>query len=334
MATSAVAQEIVFALRRKIARIEGTLPERLVAPAGAQPTDETMVLRRHGVTIVQDLLHTGAENFDRTLGGGLPRAALTEIHGVQTRDAGAVAGFGLALAGRLMKDAVQPKLPVLWIGTHEIFREAGFPYAPGLHARFGIAPDDLIFAQASKLADAMWIAEEAASLKALSAVLLEIRGNPEKLDLVATRRLHHRAQDAGRPVFLLRQAAQAEPTAAPVRLVVSPAPATLRRTIAGPLPGSIGPPGFTVRIDKSRTALPGQFTLEWNADERSFEERRPAGLDSANPVAVVPAPSRRADIAPAPGTVLAFEPTDGAAASRHQPSREQHKAHRSPRRTG
>ncbi len=334
MATSAVAQEILFSLRRKIARIEGTLPERLVPPAGVQPAGETMVLRRHGVTVHQDLLRTGAEGLDKALGGGLPKAALTEIHGAQTRDAGAVAGFSLGLAGLLLRNDAQPKFPVLWIGTHEIFREAGFPYAPGLHARFGIAPEDLIIAQAPKLTDAMWIAEEAASLKALSAVILEIRGNPQKLDLVATRRLHHRAQDAGRPVFLLRQAAQAEPTAAPLRLVVSPAPAAPRRTIAGPLPDSIGPPGFTVRIDKSRNALPGQFTLEWNADERSFEERRPDGLGSENHGAVVSASFHGTDIAPAPGAVLAFKPAGSAAASRHQPSRQQHPAHRRPRRAG
>ena len=36
-------------------------------------------------------------------------------------------------------------------------------------------------AQAPKLADALWIAEEAALLKGLSAVLLEIRGNPARL---------------------------------------------------------------------------------------------------------------------------------------------------------
>ena len=112
-------------------------------------------------------------------------------------------------------------------------------------------------------------------MTALAAVILEIRGSPQRLDLTATRRLHARAQSAGRPVFLLRQAAEAEPTAAPVRLIVSSAPAAPRRTIAGPLAGSIGRPAFTVSIGKSRTALPGQFTLEWNPDEHAFEERRP-----------------------------------------------------------
>ena len=117
------------------------------------------------------------------------------------------------------------------------------------------------------------MAEEAAGNKALSAVVLELRGNPARLDLTATRRLHRRAEQAGRPVFLLRQAAFAEPTAAPVRLLVEPAPAGLRRTLAGPLPRSIGPPAFIVTIGKSRTALPGQFIVEWNADELAFAER-------------------------------------------------------------
>ncbi len=57
----------------------------------------------------------------------------------QTRDAGAVAGFALALAGLVLKGQ-KARLPLLWIGTSEIFREAGFPYAAGLARAFGIAP--------------------------------------------------------------------------------------------------------------------------------------------------------------------------------------------------
>ncbi|WP_204278111.1 hypothetical protein, partial [Escherichia coli] len=77
-----------------------------------------------------------------------------------------------------------------WIGTAEIFHEAGFPYARGLHALFGIAPEQLLFSEAPKLLDALWIAEEAARMTAFAAVILEIRGNPQRLDLTATRRLH------------------------------------------------------------------------------------------------------------------------------------------------
>ena len=317
MATSAVVRDTVFALRRQIAKIEGTLAERLDAPAGES----------HG------LLATGAGRLDAALGGGLPKAALTEFHGAETRDAGTVAGFALSLAGLALKAAGSPA-PILWVGTAEIFREAGFPYARGLQAGFGIAPEMLLYAEAPKLVDALWIAEEAAGLTALSAVVLELRGNSERLDLTATRRLHRRAQMAGRPVFLLRQAAFAEPTAAPV---VAPAPAAPRLTVAGPLDGSIGRPAFTVTIDKSRAAQPGQFTLEWNPDERTFLDRKRVGgtgkwrrdaqEGAKDPVALVSASSGGADTAAAPGAVVAFPPFQSSPTG-DQPSRPQRATHR------
>ncbi|HEU4987760.1 MAG TPA: hypothetical protein VFT89_11915 [Rhizobiaceae bacterium] len=331
MAKLAMARETVFALRREIARIEGVLPERFERPDGTASGADATVIRCGGI-VVGTLLRSGVERLDEILGGGLPKAALTEIHGSQTRDAGCVAGFALALLSLLLKSS-SPGAPVLWVGTSEIFAEGGFPYAGGLRAFFGIEPETLLFSEVPKIQDALWVAEEAARLTALSAVILEIRGNPERLDLTATRRLHRRAQDAGRPVFLLRQAALAEPTAAPVRLVVSPAPATPRRTLAGPLAGSIGRPAFTVAVSKSRTALPGQFTLEWNPDERAFEERGGEKRRPENPVPMVPASSGRTDPAAASGTVLAFQAAS-AHASRHQPSRQERPAHRRSRRAG
>ena len=92
-----MARETVFALRQKIAKIEGRLAERLVpaasgARSGRRRHGGRMVLRR-GLTAARAdgfWLQTGIEPLDRALGGGLPRAALTEIHGAETRDAGAV----------------------------------------------------------------------------------------------------------------------------------------------------------------------------------------------------------------------------------------------------
>jgi protein ImuA len=335
MVAPAVAQEAVYALRRKIARIEGALPGKPATPEGAHPQQADFIFRHDGVAVSENrFLRTGAADFDAALGGGLPKAALTEIHGIQTRDAGAVTGFALALAGRMLKEQTGPALPLLWIGATEIFQEAGFPYVPGLACRFGIEAEHLLIAEAAKVSDVLWIAGEAAGMKALSAILLEVRGSSRNLDLTATRRLHRRAQAAGRPVFLLRQASEAESTAAPVRLVVSPAPAASRRTMAGPLDGTIGPPRFTVRIDKSRLAPPGQFTLEWNADECTFEDRRPGSSWTADPGIVVSASAHGADIASASGAVVAFKAAGSSAAAGHQPSREQHAAHRRPRRTG
>jgi protein ImuA len=342
MARGAVARETVFALRRQIARIEGTLPERLDAPAGAAAA----VVRRGGVADGNGGVLTGADRLDAALGGGLPKAGLTEIHGVGTRDAGAVGGFMLALSSLLLaalRGATEAAAPILWIGTTEIFREAGFPYAGGLRSMFGIEPETLLFCEAKKLTDALWVAEEAARLAEPAAVVLEVRGNPRQLDLTATRRLHARARDSGRPLLLLRQAATPEPTAAPVRLVVEPASSVLRETISGPLVGSIGRPAFTVTIGKNSSARSGKFILEWNPDERLFKERWGQEKRAKNSLPVVSLSRHGESFAAAAGEVVAFRPADGKRADEwpagqpaagDQPSRQERAAHRRPRRAG
>jgi protein ImuA len=312
MASSAVARGTIASLRHQIAKIEGRLAERL--------DEEDVDLVRHGGVPSDGPLLTGAERFDAALGGGLPGTGLTEIHAAATRDAGAAAGFALALA-RLVLEA-QPA-PLLWIGTSEVFREAGYPYPPGMRFFYGIDPSRLLVAQADKLADALWIAEQAAALDGFSAVLLEMRGMSARLDLTATRRLHRRARDAGHPLFLIRQAAVPEPTAAPFRLIVESAPAALRHVLGKPLARSIGPPAFLVEISKNRTAPPTQFILEWNPHARALQERT-----AENPVSVVPASEHRASAAAAAGTLLAFPAPARQAAAGHQPSGEQHPAHR------
>ncbi len=338
MATSALAQETVFALRRKIAKIEGTLPEFLAGTAPSECALPQAVLRRGGVMVRQagaDVLPTGAARFDEALGGGLPKAALTEIHGSVMHGAGAAAGFALALAGLILKthgaEEEDSRPPILWIGVRDAFTEAGFPYALGVADFCGLSPGELLLSQVPKLTDALWVAEEAARLKQLAAVFLEVHGNPERLDLTATRRLHRRALEAGRPVFLLRQSAEPWPTAAPVRLAVSSAPAAPRSTLAGPLEDTLGHPAFTVTISKSRTAVPSlQFILEWNPDDRAFQERQPENSRS-----VVPAPSLGPDLSPASGPVLALEPVGGEPAAAHrQPPGRQFAAHRGAERTG
>jgi protein ImuA len=302
MATPAVARDTVFALRREIARIEGRLAERL-----ASPGDDAVVVRGSGRVLgAADRLATGVPTLDAALGGGLPRAALTEVHGRQVREAGAASGFVLALAALLMKQADASR-PLLWIGTGDMFAEAGLPHLHGIARLFGIAAGSLLFAEAQKPVDALWIAEEAAALKSLAAVVLELPGNPQRLDLDATRRLHRRAALAGRPFFLLRHSAQAGPTAAPLRFVVAPAPAAPRRILGRPLAGSVGPPGFTVTLAKNRLAPPTRLVLEWNPDALSFEHR-PALFEDGlqDPVALVSLSRHGADMAAAARPRMAY----------------------------
>jgi protein ImuA len=330
MASIARARETLFALRQQVARIEGTPAERLeIAPAELAPGVST-VLRESGVALrhgfhAGGVLATGADALDTALGGGLPRAALTEIHGAEIRDAGTVVGFALGLASL----ALSSGLPLLWIAASDTHREAGAPHAPGLSVRFGIPPERLLFCETAKLDDALWVADEAARLSAVGVVLLEWRGASRRLDLTATRRLHFRARDAGRPVLLLRHSALAEATAAPVRLLVSPAAAGLRSTVSGPLAGSIGPPAFCVVLDKSRTGASGRFELEWNAHDRTFRHRRPEDL-----VTLVPLPSDRGHMAAPAWPCLANDAGGAASAAGGRPAREERPADRRPRRAG
>lgn len=323
MVRPTVAQDIVCALRHKIAKIEGVLPERLDEPGGN--TADAIVARYAGRPDTM-VVPSGASCFDMALGGGLPAAGLTEVHGAASRDAGAAAGFALALTCLFPESSA----PILWIGSAEVFREAGKPYAPGLSARFGISARRLLFAEIDKLTDALWVAEGAASLSSFAAILLELRGNSQHLDLTATRRLHRRAMSARHPLFLVREAADPTPTAAPLRLVVAAAPASPRFALNSPLEGSIGPPAFHVTLSKSRTAMPAAFTLEWNNDIAAFQDRsRPQDIGL-----VVPVPAGGTPAEAASRSVVAFPHATGNIASGVQQKREQHTAHRRLRRAG
>jgi protein ImuA len=318
MAQSARVRDVVCTLRHQIAKIEGRLAETLEKRPGGLPS---------GPAAAAHLVRTGIESFDRALGGGFPPAGLMELYGTASRDAGAVSGFALALV-RLLSNRVDA--PLLWIGNSEIFREAGRPYAPGLAAVFGLRPDGLLVAEAERLADVLWIAEEAARVDALRAILLEIRGSPHALDLTVTRRLHRRALLSGFPLLLLREAGEAQPTAAPLRLMVAPAPAAPRLTLAGPLPGSIGPPAFRVTVSKSRTAIPASFTLEWVDDV--FRERHEHV--ATDPVPLVSASSGRPAAAAAIGKGMAVERLGARPAAGFQPAGEQYPTHRRAGRQG
>lgn len=327
MATSAVARETIASLRRTIAGIEGRLAERLeVADESRMPPG--VVRRLDGaVSTQQALLSTGAAPFDEALGGGLQADGLTEIHTAESRNAACAAGFALALCARLPSAA-----PVLWIGTTEIFHEAGLPYTAGIASGFGVAAERLLVAQGRRVEDALWIAGEAAALPDLAAVIIELRGSPEKLGLTATRGLQRRASLAGRPVFLLRQAGMPQPTAARTRLLIEPAPALPRETLGGPLAGTIGRAVFSVTIAKNRLAPARCFTLEWNSHERSFGYvGHHAG---AQDTGTLVAQSRGAAGAPAAaGALLAFS-AGGASAPRHKPYGSQFATDRGHRRAG
>ena len=300
---SSAGQERLSLLRLQIARIEGR-PAQMLEPgkaAGApipaashgdaapEPHDLTLV-REHGTPVTQTdagLILSGDAAFDAALGGGLPRAALSELRTSQTRHAAGLSGFALALMSRVLSG--QSAAPLLWLSSAETAGEAGHPYLPGIAALTGLAPGLLFEAVTSRTDDVLWVAEQAAASGAFCGILVELRGNPKALGLDETRRLHRRATLTGTPVFLLRVAGLPEPTAAPCRLLIEPARSGLRHTLAGPLEGSLGNPAFTVTIEKARAPSAPPFLLEWNRHDRSFAPPH-SGTHAAAPVIRPPRP--------------------------------------------
>lgn len=319
MAQPAVAPEAIRALRREIARIEGRLPSGPVAAPESAPFQASAGAGVPPPPGTPGSLAGGdAQRFEAAI-GGLPRDGLVEITTGQARDAGAAAGFALALAALCAGRAGPEKpLPVLWIATAAALAELGTPYLGGLRSLLGADAPPLLLARTPRLVDALWIAEEAAAAGGLGPVLVETQGSGGALDLLATRRLHRRAKARHRVLLLLRHGAVPEPTAAPLRLAVGPAPARPRDILGRPLAGTIGAPAFIVTVAKSRSGRPASFILDWSADEQRFTER-----PAAHPGAVVPAPGDRPDPAQPLRPVLAFRAGGHASSPGNQPQGEQ-----------
>jgi protein ImuA len=267
MATPATAHAELSRLRRDIARIEGRLAEddrladaiavRADADASAVPGGAQGKLRR---------LPLGIAALDIALGGGLPLAALTEIRATECRDGGVASGFALALAARL--SAVAETSAIVWVGEADLRRETGALYAPGL-AALGLDPASIIEVVVRTEKEALWAFEAALSCHGVAVAVCELR--QASLDLSATRRCALRAREGDVTGLLLRLGNEwAEPSAAEIRFGVAPAPAG----DIGNFAAGVGRMAWRLTLEKNRLGPTGAFTVEWNAHERSFAERR------------------------------------------------------------
>lgn len=310
MVHSTVAQKTIRDLRHRIARIEGRLPERLEGRDGIGRQSPAKGEASSGLRRIE----TGAHRLDACIGGGFPSNGLMEVHSAAIRDAGAVAGFVMALASLA---SVRSSL-IVWIAMEEVLGEAGLPHIWGAARQFGIVPGKLIFMRGRKIGDVLWIAEQATSLSILAIIVLEVGARGHGLGLTSTQRLHRRALASGHLFILLRQAGMALPTAAPLRLVVRPAPSGPRSTLTGPLEGSIGPPAFHVSLDKNRLSPAAAFILEWVAETRKLEERSNAPTAKI-PVGLAAVSSDGPDFPPAVRQVVAFMDRARDSTVDHQP---------------
>lgn len=287
MAVAIAAQAELSRLRQDIARMEGRLAEadRLVLGLAHAPNGEAVEGAAPGLELGRrrGKLRLGFEALDRVLGGGLPLDALHDIRAVESRDAGAGAGFVLALVARLAEADGMP--PVFWVSAAAPRREAGHLYAPGLVA-LGLDPGSIVQVFTRTGTEALWAFEAALACRGVGVAVCELR--EASLDLAATRRCALRARDAKVTGFLLRLSSPAEPTAADLRFRLAPAPAG---TIGGYAAG-IGRMAWRVALEKNRGGRTGSFLVEWNAHERRFVEPEKG---RTNPLPLSAAPIHRSD---------------------------------------
>lgn len=202
------------------------------------------------------------------------RGRLTDLYA--QREADGVAATAMALA---CASVAGEGKPWLWVRHQGLSREAGQPSAPGL-VELGIRPDTLLFVTVRDAQSALQAGLEGARCTALGAVIIELMGEPRALDLTASRRLALAARQAGTPVFLVRVAAEPQPSAAETRWHIRAAP-----SLAFPAHAP-GHPVFSLTLLRHRGGLQsGLWHLEWNRDRRRLEERQtlsPASVRSSH----------------------------------------------------
>jgi protein ImuA len=202
------------------------------------------------------------------LGGGLRPGALHEVF----TSGWSAGGFAVLLA--LL--AARTK-PLFWIRPDYEAMEYGAISPNGL-AELGGDPRQLILVRTKNTADALCAAGDILACAHVGAVLLEVEGMPKCLDLVASRRLAFAAGESGATIFVLRNGAQAQPSAALTRWQVTSAPSHADDD-------DWGNPVFAAGLTRHRLGGLGNFLMRWNPSNACFE--------TADLGAVVSAPARR-----------------------------------------
>lgn len=267
-------------IRRRIALLEGRM---------AVPSLENPIAGKEAA----DRLAFGVSEVDRALGGGLVRAGLHEMRVRESRTAGALAGLGAALLARFQaRDG-----PFLWIIEAGARREGGDLYGPGLRV-LGLDPARLLLVRTRSAEEALWAFEEGLRCRALGAVIGEIHAHPRSLDLTASRRLAIRAREEGVMGILLRQGAEAEPSAALTRWLLKPRPSLQEKGF----PDGLGRASWQLELERNRLGPTGSFDLEWDHEQRRFVSFARAALFVAGPLS----PAQRSVAAPDVGPELAL----------------------------
>jgi protein ImuA len=217
-------------------------------------------LARYGLPPDRAPIPLGHPQADAVLGGGLRPGSLHEVF-AQGWCAG---GFAVLLALLAAAHSSKEKSKTLfWVRPDYEAMEYGACSPNGL-LDLGGDPQALIQVRTRNAVDALAAANDILACPHVGAVLLEMEGMPKCLDLVASRRLALAAGESGVTLLLLRNGAQAEPSAALTRWQVTSAP-------SHPGDDDWGNPVFDAHLTRHRAGGLGNFLMRWNLEHACFE---------------------------------------------------------------
>ena len=231
-------------------------------------------LARYGVPPDRPPVALGHPQADAVLGGGLRPGALHEVF------AGDWGGGGFAVALAILAAGTRP---LFWVRPDYEAMEYGAVSPNGL-LELGGDPRQLIQVRTRNAADALSAAADILACPHAGALLLELGGAPKCLDLVASRRLAFAANESGVTVVMLREGADAEPSAALTRWQVSAAPSRADDD-------DWGNPVFNAELIRHRAGGLGHFLMTWNPEHAAFNTAD--NFVSKDFGAVVAAPAHR-----------------------------------------
>ena len=216
-------------------------------------------LARYGLPPERRPVATGHPQADVVLGGGLRPGALHEIFATGW----GAGGFAVLLALLAAGHSKTKGKPLFWVRPDYEAMEYGAVSPNGL-LELGGDPRQLILVRTHNAMDALSAAHDILASPHVGALLLEVEGMPKCLDLVASRRLSLAAGESGVTAFLLRNGAQAQPSAALTRWHITNAPSPLNDD-------DWGNPIFDAHLTRHRAGGLGNFLMRWNAEHACFE---------------------------------------------------------------
>lgn len=192
-----------------------------------------------------------------------PTGALHYFSSFTTGDAAATDGFMAGLLGRVLAprplqknlsdksgqtraDKPSAKVACIWVNGSTVF--------PPALTLFGILPENIVFVQAGKAKESLWIVEEALKCQSLVAVV----GQLKELSFTESRRLQLAVEKSGVTGLIHRRCPQSShPIACAANWKITAANSVLNN-----LPG-VGPARWQVELTKVRNGKTGNWLVEW-----------------------------------------------------------------------